>query len=107
MNCPSTQHPSDHEENNSADTPPSSDDDTNDEEEPTWPRHDVSHVPDYPMRTTRSGLRCDGRGSITLCLEHNGGGGASAMLVMDDGCPPVAFSAGLLNGIQLAQLPDP
>ena len=29
------------------------------------------------------------------------------MLVIDDKCPPVMFSAGLLNGIQLAQLPDP
>ena len=48
MNCPSTQHLLDHEENNGADTPPSSDNDTNDEEEPTRPRHDVSHVPDYP-----------------------------------------------------------
>ena len=107
MNRPSTQHPSDHKENNSADTPPSSDDDTNDEEEPTWPRHDVSHVPDYPMKTTRSGLRHDGRGGITPHLERNGGGGASAMLIMDDECPPVAFSAGLPSGIQLAQLPDP
>ena len=107
MNRPSTQHPSDHKENNSADTPPSSDNDTDDEEEPTWPRHDVSHVLDYPMRTTRSGLRRDRRGGITLHLEHNRGGGASAMLIMDDECPPVAFSAGLLSGIQLVQLPDP
>ena len=106
MNSPSTQHPLDHKENNSADTPPSSDDDTDDKEEPTRPRHDVSHVPDYPIRTTRSGLRRDGRGGITPHLECNGGGGASAMLIMDDECPPVAFSAGFLSGIQLAQLPD-
>ena len=107
MNRPSTQHLSDHEENDGADTSPSSDDDTDDEDQPTRPRHDVSHVPDYPMRTTRSGLRRDGGGGITPRLERNGGGGASAMLVMDDECPPVAFSAGLPNGIQLAQLPDP
>ena len=28
------------------------------------------------------------------------------MLVMDNECPPVAFSVGLPSGIQLAQLPD-
>ena len=76
---------------------------------PTHPVHDVSYVPSYPVKTTCSGLM------------HGGGqGGASAMLVLttptDDAVtrppedpihPPIAFSAGLPGGIQLAHLLDP
>ena len=78
-----------------------------DEALPQQPTHDVSHVPDYPMRTLHSGLRCDvpeGGSTSTGC---NRGGGASAMLVIDDDAPPVAFSVGLPGRIQLLQLPDP
>ena len=106
MNCPSTHHLLNHKENDGADTSPSSDNEADDDNKPIWPRHNVSNVLDYPMRYTRSGLRCD-RGGTTPCLEHNGGGGASAMLVIDDKYPPVTFLVGLPNGIQLAQLPDP
>jgi hypothetical protein len=64
------------------------------------PVHDVSHVPDYPMRSFRSGLERDGQGGSGSSLKRNGGGGGSAMLVVDDaGYPPVAFSAGLPGGI--------
>ena len=104
MDHPSAQYVPMPDESDNADTVSSSDKD----DEPPCPRCDVSHVPDYPARSSRSGLKRDGGGGAdTSGLECNGGGGASALLVMHDGCPPVAFSAGLPGGIQLAQLPDP
>jgi hypothetical protein len=67
-----------------------------DADSPERPRHDVSHVHDFPVRSTRSGSTRDGR--------VRGG----AMLVLDDEVhPPIAFSTGLPGGIQLSQLPDP
>jgi len=84
-------------------TQPRTDDDDSDDSGPggesdgldgsVHPVHNVSHVPDYPARLLRSGLRRDG-----------GGGGGTALL---SSCPPFAFSAGLPGGIQLSQLPDP
>ena len=63
---------------------------------PTQPTHDVSYVPNFPARSTWSGLTCDD--------QVRGG----AMLVLDDDVhSPIAFSAGLPGGIQLSQLPDP
>jgi hypothetical protein len=60
---------------------------------PGHPVHDVAHVPDYPARSTCSGL------------TRNGGGGA--MLILDEAAdPPITFSAGLPGGIQLSQLSD-
>jgi hypothetical protein len=54
-------------------------------------------VPDYPWRTTRSGLS-----------RNRGRGGGNALLNLDDaGDLQCAFSAGLPGGIQLSQLPDP
>jgi len=65
-----------------------------DADSPARPIHDVSYVPSYPSKSTRSGL------------IRNGGGGNSAML--DESAHlPIALSAGLPSGIQLLQLPDP
>jgi len=61
------------------------------------PIHDVSYVPNYPSKSTRSGL-----------IRNGGGGGNSATLILDEAAhPPIAFSAGLPGGIQLSQLLDP
>ena len=107
MDRPSAQHAPILNESDNADAVPSSDE--NDDDEPLRPRHDVAHVAEYPMRSSRSGLKRHGdRGATSaLGLERSGGGGASAMLVMDDECPHDTFSAGLPGGIQLAQLLDP
>src|ERR1700679_3522345 len=52
-------------------------------------------VPDFPVRTTRSGLKRDG------------GGGGSTMLVLDEAVqPPIAFLLAAPGGIQPPQLPD-
>jgi hypothetical protein len=60
------------------------------------PCYDVSFVPDYPMWMTHSGLNCDG------------GGGGSALLIIDSAeYPHITFSAGLPGGIHLSELPDP
>jgi transposase InsO family protein len=89
------------------DTTRSVSDDDDDESPIQSPIHDVGHIPNYPMRSLRSGLKREG-GRGGSGLERGGGGGGSAMLVVDDaGYPPVAFSAGLPGGIQLSQLPDP
>jgi len=54
------------------------------------PVHDVSYVPDYPERSTRSGL-----------TRNRRGGGGNAMLTSYEAGPPqIAFSAGLPGGIQ-------
>ena len=59
--------------------------------------HDVSYVPSYPSKLTGSGL-----------IRSGGGGGNSAMLILDEAAhPSIAFSASLPSGIQLSQLPDP
>ena len=106
MDRPSAQYAPILNESDNADTVPSSDE--NDNDEPLRPRHDVAHVADYPMRSSQSSLKRDGdRGASALGLKRSGGGGAGAVLVMDDECPPDAFSAGLPGGIQLAQLLDP
>jgi len=66
-----------------------------DADSPARPIHDVSYVPSYPSKSTRSVLIRNGRG-----------GGNSAML--DEAIHlPIAFSAGLSGGIPLSQLPDP
>src|ERR1700679_491495 len=53
-------------------------------------------VPDFPVRTTRSGLKRDG------------GGGGSTMLVLDEAVhPPIAFSAGLPAGFSSRGCPIP
>ena len=71
------------------------------------PRHDVSYVPDYPVRSLRSSLKHDGRRGGCYGLERDDGGGGSAMLVVDSAeYPPVTFSAGLPGGFQLSQVPD-
>ena len=63
---------------------------------PTQPRHDMLYVPNFPVQSIRSGLMCDSR--------VQGG----AMLILDNNShSPIAFSAGLPDGIQLSQLPDP
>ena len=63
---------------------------------PVRPIHDILYVPSYPSKSTCSGL------------IRNGGGGKSAMLILDEEAhPPIAFSAGLPGGIQLSQMPDP
>ena len=104
MDHPSAQQAPIPDESESADTLTSSDEDDG----PPQPQFDVSYVPDYPLKMTRLGFkRNGGRGANTSGLERNRGGGASTMLVIHDDYPPVAFSAGLPNGIQLAQLPDP
>ena len=75
-----------------------SEQDESDEEAnaPTRPVHDVSYVPDFPVRTTRSGLKRDG------------GGGGSTMLVLDEAVhPPIAFSAGLPAGFSSRGCPIP
>ena len=52
-------------------------------------------MPDYPARTTRSGLK------------SNGGPGDGAIIALDDAhTPPIALSTALPSGIMLAQLPD-
>ena len=103
---PSAQHAPILNESDNADTVPSSDE--NDDDEPLRPRHDVAHVAEYPMRSSRSGLKRHGdRGASALGLKRSGGGGAGAVLVMDDERLPDAFSAGLPGGIHLAQLLDP
>src|SRR5258706_1029298 len=52
-------------------------------------------MPDYPARTTRSGLK------------SNGGPGDGAILALDDAnTPPIALSTALPSGIMLSQLPD-
>ena len=53
--------------------------------------HDVSHIPDYPTRTLRSGLRRDAPGGGSASAGRNGGGGGNAMIVLDDDAPPVAW----------------
>jgi len=69
---------------------------TEDADSPARPNHDVSYLPSYPLKSTRSGL------------IRNGGGGNSAMPTLDEAAqPPIAFLACLLGGIQLSQLPDP
>ena len=104
MDRPSAQQAPIPDESESADTLTSSDED----DSPPQPQFDVSYVPDYPLKMTCSGFKCNGgRGADISGLECNGGGGASAMLVIHDDYPPVAFSAGLPDRIQLAQLPDP
>ena len=81
---------------------------SNEDDNPPQPRFNVSHVPDYPLKTTCLGFKHNGgRGADISGLKCNGGGGASTMLVIHDDYPPVVFSAGLPDGIQLAQLPDP
>ena len=49
------------------------------EDEATRPTHDVSYVPDYPARLTRSGL----------------------MRILDEAPPNIAFSAGLPSSRKL------
>jgi len=58
--------------------------------------NDVTYVPDYPAGSTRSGL--------TRGEDVDEG---DAMLTLEGDSRPVAFSAGLPNGILLSQLPDP
>ena len=55
----------------------------------------MSYVPDLPVRSTRPGLTPDGRvrGGATLAVD-------------DDAHSPIVFSANLLGGIQLSQLPN-
>jgi len=62
---------------------------------PVHPIHNILYVPSYPSKSTCSGL------------IRSGGGGKSAMLILDEEVhPPITFSAGLPGGIQLSQLPD-
>ena len=104
MDCPSAQQAPIPDKSKSADTLTS----TNKDNDPPQPQFDMSHVLDYPLKMTCLGFKHNGwRGANISGLKHNRGGGASAMLVIHDDYPPVAFSAGLPNGIQLAQLPDP
>ena len=104
MDCPSAQQALIPDKSESADTLTSSDED----DSPPQPQFNVSYVPDYPLKMTCSGFKHNGgRGADISGLECNGGGGASAMLIIHDDYPPVAFSAGLPDRIQLAQLPDP
>ena len=64
-----------------------------DADSPARPIHDVSYVPISQRAHTSFA---------------NGGGGNSAMLILDEATqPPVDFSVGLPRGIQLSQLPDP
>jgi len=58
--------------------------------------NDVTYIPNYPARSTRSGLTRGGEGNV-----------GDAMLMLEDDCGAVAFSAGLPNGILLSQPPDP
>jgi len=58
--------------------------------------NDVTLVPDYPAGSTRSGLTRGGE------VEEG-----DAMLTLEGESHPVAFSAGLPNGILLSRLPDP
>jgi len=59
--------------------------------------HDVSYVPSYLSKSTRSDL-----------IRSGGGGGNGAMLSLDEAAHSlIAFSTGLPGGIQLSQLPDP
>ena len=103
MDRPSAQHAPILNESDNADTDPSSDE--NDDDEPLRHRYDVAHVADYPMRSSRLGLKRHGdRGPVPWAEERSGGGSAGAVLVMDDERLPDAFSAGLPGGIQLAQL---
>ena len=72
------------------------------------PRHDMSYVPDYTVRSLRSGLKRDGRLGGSSGLERNEGGGGSATPVVDSAeYLSVALSSGLPGGIQLSQVPDP
>jgi len=75
------------------------------------PIHDVTHVPDYPERTLRSGRRRRTWDGSIAGLERGRDGGGDALFVADDGegvdYSPVAFSARLPGGIHLSQLPDP
>jgi hypothetical protein len=70
------------------------------------PIHNVSHIPDYPMRFLWLGLKHKG-GHGGSGLKHGGGSGSAMLLIDNAGYPPVAFSAGLPGRIQLLQLPDP
>ena len=78
------------------------DDDGDGDSPPVRPIHDVSHVPDYPTRSLRSGRLRDGGDGV----ERGGRRGAMFSEEQTD-IHPVAFSAGLPGGIQLSQLPDP
>ena len=96
MDRPSAQQALIPDESESADTLTSSDED----DSPPQPQFDMSYVPDYPLKMTHSGFkRNGGRGADISGLERNGGGGASTMLVIHNDYPPVAFSAGLPDGI--------
>jgi hypothetical protein len=98
MDRPATQRASPHNETVNVGSSPidQSDESEDSDHYQRRPRYDVSFVPDYPMRTTRSGL------------DRDGGGGSSALLVVDSAeYPHIAFSAGLPGGIWLSELPDP
>jgi hypothetical protein len=74
----------------------SNDESEDDDQSQQRPRYDVSFVPDYPMWTTHSGL------------DRDGGGGGSALLIVDSAVYlHIAFPAGLPGGIQLSELPGP
>lgn len=73
-----------------------SEDESEDDESPQRPPHDMSFVRDYLMRTTRSSLKRDG-----------GRGGNALLIVNGAESPPIAFSAGLPDGIRLSEPPIP
>jgi len=66
-----------------------------DADSPARPIHDVSYVPNYPSKSTRS------------VLIRNGRGGENSAMLDEAMHLPIAFSAGLPGGIPLSQLPDP
>jgi hypothetical protein len=67
-----------------------------DAESPARPTQDVSCIPDFPARSTRSGL------------TRNGGGCSGAILVLDDAAhPPIAFRLVFLAGFTSRNCPTP
>ena len=57
-------------------------------------RHDVSFMPNYPLRSTQSSL------------GRNWGTGSAILAAGDTNYPPIAFSSGLRCGFQVSRLPD-